>query len=540
MELKNLISKGYFPEEVTPPFQTTDLLKIDEAVLTNFESYHKKPTKTVPYSIPRVKAYRRGTSIPNPVSYIRLSKTIVDNWPDIILKAGLSRITLSPLKITANSIRAITNPAFDKIIDERILRSTGYRYLLKIDIQRFYASIYTHSIPWVLHTKVVSKTMRKRAELYGNALDEDLRNIQDGQTVGIPIGPDSSRIISELVVAHIDDELSKALPYLQGVRVVDDYYLYFRSLADVELARAVLHRLLRELELELNPAKEKVQELPEIMDSHWYNRLKDFRFRSEKDKQRKDLISYFDLSFSFSSEFSEDAVLAYSVSKIKSTIFLNDNWPLLEAFLLKSLLIETKVLPFVCQILISHEDAGYDLNMSLIKSSIEDFIKYHLNMENHFEVTWGLWLFTQLEIELNEELARLISQHSNSIIALTALHLRDLGLIPNGLDLTLWRSYLKSESLYNENWLLAYEAVKKGWLKAPRNYIDTDPFFSVLKNHDVEFYKVSERIDISKLIVTSDDLSLAEKTGLADTDKGGNENQHPLEDIDFDTLSWDE
>ena len=56
------------------------------------------------------------------------------------------------------------------------------RYLLQTDIDNFYPSIYTHVIPWALHTKSAAKQRRHNYNLAGNVLDYIVRNSQDQQT----------------------------------------------------------------------------------------------------------------------------------------------------------------------------------------------------------------------------------------------------------------------------------------------------------------------------------------------------------------------
>lgn len=87
------------------------------------------------------------------------------------------------------------------------LRSHG-RFLVRADISRFYQSIYTHSVPWALHGKAFAKRYR-RARNVGNQLDQLLRSCQDEQTNGIPIGPDSSLLVAEIILSAIDERLKR-------------------------------------------------------------------------------------------------------------------------------------------------------------------------------------------------------------------------------------------------------------------------------------------------------------------------------------------
>ena len=55
--------------------------------------------------------------------------------------------------------------------------------------------------------------------------------------------------------------------------------------------------------------------------------------------------------------------------------------------------------------------------------------------------------------------------------------------------------HMHAEHLYSENWLLAYEALVKGWLPSVdgSSYVSADPFFNTLAENGVEFYDTATR-----------------------------------------------
>lgn len=53
--------------------------------------------------------------------------------------------------------------------------------------------------------------VNRRLDSLGNKLDYLVRQGQDGQTVGIPIGPDTSLVIAELLMHDVDKNLSKEI-----------------------------------------------------------------------------------------------------------------------------------------------------------------------------------------------------------------------------------------------------------------------------------------------------------------------------------------
>lgn len=510
MNLKDLLTKGYFPEEILPPFTSEDLEFVITTVIADIDNLdpitkHKKKkiSQLATYSTPKIKAYRRNLAIPNPLHYIRLSDTIVRHWGNITTHCSKSSISLSRLKVKAGSNRALLKPSFDVATREKILRSTGYRYLLKIDVAKCYGSIYTHSIPWALHTKGVSKKKRDRVHLIGNELDEDCRKLQDGQTVGLPIGPDSSRIISEIILSCIDVEIENQLKYLTGIRVIDDYHLYFKSQGDLEIARSIIHKTLKEYELELNQSKEKLRDLPEAVDNEWFSIIRDFRFRNKWNYQRSDLITYFDMVLLNARKFPDDLVLTYAMSKLRFTVFSAKNWNILQSLMLNALIIEPKIIPYIAQNLISYQSNHYKINTTLVSEALEEFILFHSRLYNDFEVAWALWILKSLRINISEPIAKILSDSTNSVVILTTLDLHQAGFIPLGLNLTNWTTMLTADNLYSENWLVAYEAKMKGWLTTGFDYISKDPFFKILKDNNVSFYKENRKLDLSKVKVNS-------------------------------------
>src|SRR3546814_9550733 len=83
---------------------------------------------------------------------------------------------------------------------------------------RFYHSIYTHSIAWAIlgkaHVKASHHTNAFKGH-FANHLDKAVGAGQEGQTIGIPLGPDTSRIIAELVAVEVEEIAKEHIPDFQ-------------------------------------------------------------------------------------------------------------------------------------------------------------------------------------------------------------------------------------------------------------------------------------------------------------------------------------
>lgn len=335
MTVESLIRKGYFPEEIIPPLNTEDLADTLSIIKPRLNSYSAKTSKPVLFSIPKLKIFRRNLGIPNPLHHIRLSVVIENNWASIQTYCNASSLSITPLTISATSKRSLTEPDFVDKTHQQIVRSTSSRYLLHLDVARFYPSIYTHSIPWAIHTKTVAKASVGSSSfrtLYGNILDEAVRNSQDKQTMGIPIGPDTSRIISEIIGVAIDNELRRRIPTIVGLRHIDDLYFYFKTLADLEKTKSVIQTTIKDYELELNPRKIKIAELPSVTVEPWISQFRTFKFSNHPKSQRHELLEYFNLAFDFSEKYPDGYVLHYAIPRLQFLSIDNTNFELLKAY----------------------------------------------------------------------------------------------------------------------------------------------------------------------------------------------------------------
>lgn len=513
MHLNQLIKKGYFPREITPNFSSSSLERELIHILPVLNTYHlnsdgttnndrkRRISKCVNFTIPKIGSHRRRLGIPNPLHQIRLSETIVNHWNDITDYTNQSNLSITKLIVNSNnSGRALEDPSFKNIEAERVTRSINANYMLKMDIASFYGTIYTHSIPWALHTKPVAKSQRSRVQLFGNALDEDSRKIQDGQTIGLPVGSDTSRIISEIIATAIDIEIQNAFPNIKGIRLVDDYYLYFNKLSDLEKVDSLIQRLLKEYELQPNYRKHQIKEMPELIQKPWSRVLRKIRFSNSTKTQRSDLISFFNEAYKFSLKYSEDYVLRYATSRMKQIVIHKSNFDILEAFLLKTMNYESKTIPFVIEMLAAYHSISSNLiNLPKLEECLNILLNKHLELHNSFEIAWITWSLKKFGLKMEKKCAEKISKINNSIIALEALALKNNGGIPQGLTTSLWETNLTEQGLFNDNWLLAYEAAVKGWLTSTTNYINNDPFFKELKNRNVEFYDMNLNISLDDI-----------------------------------------
>lgn len=492
--LESFLKKGYFPAELPPPFtansyaktlvSSREQLKAPFSIPTNGPKYISKPIR---YNISRRGSLRRKLSIPNPVNHYQMSSMLSDNWNDIF-------------EYYHESNRALSKPFFGKkrclewekgfgCLPEICLETrNASKYILKADINSFYPSIYTHSIPWALHTKEIAKKKRYYKNNLGNKLDKIIQNSQDGQTKGIPISPDSSFVIGEIISVAIDKELEE-----EGItkyhRYIDDYEFGCSSRQEAEKILSKLQEILDSYELSLNPNKTTIIELPVEINPFWIKQLSELNFRESGNSQKADLHNFFDISVRAHKQSENEAVIQYSLTKIMNLEISKDNWGTYQNILLQWAIIEPSILHNIIDLLLVYKENSYPLNIEAMKDTFIAIIKENSSIGHTGEVAWAIWACLVFNINI-DEVSLILSKSENSVIALLVLDAQNKGLIDEDFEFVKWKSVMKQEELKSENWLLTYEAYMKNWLPSISgvDYLKNSEGFNVFQENNVNFY----------------------------------------------------
>lgn len=148
-----------------------------------------------------------------------------------------------------------------------------YNRLFKFDITRCFDSIYSHSISWALLNKeVVKDNIKESKKTFGGKFDSLMQNLNYGETNGIVIGPEFSRLFAELILQRIDlnvfgnlkKEKIKFRTDYEIFRYVDDYFVFYNEeKTKDEILREYKYQLM-EYKLYLNDSKSVLFEKPII------------------------------------------------------------------------------------------------------------------------------------------------------------------------------------------------------------------------------------------------------------------------------------
>lgn len=489
--LSALLQHNFFPtqkkaKEEMPPIFTSVAFTPDVAK----KLIAGKPRKVegyqgydaVEYKLTRFNGVSRSCSIPHPTAYAHLSLCIHEHWDklDYIAKNKISGIR--PLEHSDGRIIIMDyEKSFEKT--KRKLRGAfGRRFMVHTDISNCFPSVYSHAIPWAavgFDYAKKHKPPKHRAEWF-NQLDEKVRGLKRGETQGVAIGPATSNILSEVVLARVDETLRGEFVY---TRFIDDYTAYCNT---EEKAQEFVRRLAEELakyKLLLNIRKTEVIPLPHALAGDWVAELS-LALPKSAIVSASDAINYLNLAVRLAQQTPDGSVLKYALKSLLSRKlgFMAD------VDVLRYALTLSFHQPVLLPLLEKLFDSTIFSGMFLYTSELQQLALEHAQLRRSDAVAWAVYYLSKYGVTVESACADEILA-SRDCVSLLLLYLSGAPL--HQARVASFVASLDPADLYelDQYWLLLYELFREGKIVSP--YKDEDAF-EIMAANAVGFVKALE------------------------------------------------
>lgn len=486
-----LLRAGYFPHELPPVFTTKDFADHYPKLRRSWNRLQRaealKASNFYKYSIPKGSLSRRVLALVNPVHQSNLVEEIANNIKEInnhILKSNNSSFKLG---LTVDQKLPEDNHNIRHTQSQRSLAFSTKSF--ESDILRFYPSLYTHAIPWALHGKAVAKSKQRDTSLLGNRLDALIRKCQDNQSIGLPIGPVTSRIIAEIVATSIDIKLRQELKDHKVAfnRHVDDVIISQPDSASEYLVRQSWSRSLSKYELSSNEQKSKFILPGGALERDWVRLLRSIEVPNYR-QTRRHIDEYFTLSFKLSDDYPDEGVLSWAIKKAQSFIIHDDFWPLFEHYLFQVAWRDGKAAQPAMHIIAQGAAHSAPVNKTEVLDFCTKYINHHHLAGNEYESIWALFLMRSLPgITVSSKSISAVLESAPTISSLVALDMRASGKTRFKTP-KLWIDTAKNGDLNSSDWLFIYECARKGWIPEAIPTVKQHKYFKSLLKSGVYFY----------------------------------------------------
>lgn len=204
-----------------------------------------------------------------------------------------------------------------------------YNKLMKFDISKCFDSIYTHTITWALLNKdIVKDKISESDNTFGGEFDRFMQNTNYGETNGIIIGPEFSRIFAEIILQQIDFDIYKTLKTeelfhkrdYELFRYVDDFFLFYNDESTKERIHELFSLRLRDYKMSINGNKSQVYEKPIITElTIAKQKISDLFNKHFKSKIEEEVLENGDIKEKYSLYISSNKIITRFKTIVKET-----------------------------------------------------------------------------------------------------------------------------------------------------------------------------------------------------------------------------
>jgi hypothetical protein len=415
---EHFIRRGLLPENLPPIFTSKELWKHFASLGTSYAITAKCEGEHSIFNASRRGAQRRMFGIPHP-AFIRDQALFIEkHWPELVTLFGSSQGSASNPTFSSVGRRHVRITSHAELPRMRLAAFSRYKYCLVADVSRFYPSIYTHSIPWAIHGKAQAKldTSPQSAKVFGNRLDFILRQSQLRQTVGIAVGPDTSKVVSEILMAAVDTSFLRRSrrPKPTFVRHVDDYWVAGNTYEDCEKHLQNLRLALREFELDINENKTKIVSTKLVFGEDW-----PFEFEKEVSESLKpgspDGLATLSKIVDRATVNNDEGIIRHAIRKIDEGRFWSRDWHMLQHFLAQCAVQFSHSFDYVARVIAWRHRTSKDIDLALWQDVSNLTIDQNALLGRDSEVVWGLWLLKEIGGKLPKSLSDLILENCGAL-----------------------------------------------------------------------------------------------------------------------------
>ena len=484
--LKGLLKHNFFPNQKKskddlPPVISSESFEpeLAEKLISCKENRGKYYSgyDTVEYKLTRFNGVLRLCSIPHPKAYAQLAWCIFQNWNELeyIVENKVSKIV--PKNHSDGRIIIMDyEDGLAKI--ERSLKDTfGLRFMARTDISNFYPSIYTHSIPWAVVGVDQAKANRNDKKAWYNRFDQAVQLNKRNETQGIAIGPATSNVIAETLLAKVDSELSDEFTF---IRYLDDYTAYCESHDQAQKFILRLSEELSKFKLVLNIGKTEIESLPQPFIPEWMASLK-HSLPGRENVDERNAIDFLDFAVQLARQSPDGSVLKYALKALIGVIKKSE----------ANRYAKEKVIKYALN-LSFHQPVLFPLLNNLID---DDFMPDHNEFQKltsefaklrHSDIlSWPLYFSGKFQIPIEDSSVDQILS-SGDCIPILILYLS--GSESQKKNVIKFARSLDRKDLYvlDQYWLLLYQLF---WDQKISNPYGKDNSFDIMRNEGLTFVK---------------------------------------------------
>ncbi len=462
-DLKRIIDRGLLPENLPSVVTSKGLWPHFDVETPSYLITSNRVGRTSPFNASKRGFQRRLFGLPHPAFLYDQALFLTKHWDAIAQLFDTSPGSLSRPSFPIVGPRSTRITSHSALPRARLEAFSRFKYCLVTDVSRCFPSVYTHSLPWAIHGKEASKADTKvnSAGIFGNRLDFAIRQGQDRQTMGIPVGPDTSRVASEIILSAVDREFlvrsgSKRVTYR---RHVDDYWIGGHTIEECERHLQLLREALREYELDINELKTRIVNTSVVFGESWAFEIADelrgaFPFFGTP---RGDQIATLGKIIDRARSTNDDGVIRHAIRKLDEQHAWDRHWDVLEHFLAQCAVQFHHSFDYVARVVAWRLRRQKSIDNVLWSEVTRTVAGRAASLGRDSEALWSLWLMKELSIKVNKALSSAIIKNNGPIVSALLAHIYAHNLTTDKLIVAQMWDRVEGNHFFGSFWPLTLE-----------------------------------------------------------------------------------
>lgn len=252
---------------------------------------------------------------------------------------------------------------------------------------------------------------------------------------------------------------------------------------EAETFLQVLEAELAHYGLGLNASKTHIDEAPILIEDRWKSRLAALTPPDDNVGTRH-VRAFINEVFALVREYPNDAVVSYALRMADSLKTSEAGNKLLVDAALATLRFAAPSIRYALWSIMNRLER-FDFDREPVWSCLNELVLSAAQVEQSYEVTWGLWALLVSNGRLEGSAAEAVSKMDDPCSLVAYTYMRERGCVVGPEAERLGRLSDESLSETSDAWLLAYEAFRRGW--GDPGSMSASPFFERLRELDVTF-----------------------------------------------------
>lgn len=436
----------------------------------------------VEYKATRFNNVPRVLSLIHPLAYARIYSNLNKNRLEILESMKDENSVITAEQHNDGRMFIMNYEDHETKTKNTLEISFGASFRAHADVANCFGSIYTHSLEWAIqgYEKAKERLQERGGEKHwSSTLDITLRNAKRNETSGLPVGPSSSSIAVEIVLAAVDRELAGKFRF---VRYIDDYTAYCETHIQAQEFIRALSIALSRYRLTLNLSKTKITELPEPLVDSWVTKLANATPWRTDSNGVLTLFTHEAINFLDYAVHLNRAVPDGSVLKLAAGLICHRAQGDTAATVFHYILSLSWHYPILLPLLEKIDATSNYYDKEAVTAKLNGILGTNALHRRSDGMCWALYYLKQLSSHPTTENIELVIQTGDA----TAIAL--LSIFESAIDAVVAyaRQVIENCTLYelDQNWILLYQLFLHEKIENP--YVD-DPTFEILKKHDVQF-----------------------------------------------------